>query len=142
LELPENPNKIILDSCFIISFLSKRHHSIEQSLLRRFKEVGVTLCVTKTIVKEIEKWIANHGAQISLLEEWNKLSSQLTVLRTNQGEVIWEAGHILTHFPDNQHIATAKIENSSFVSYDRALISTAREEGVVAYYPMELLVAS
>ncbi|MGD0146114.1 MAG: type II toxin-antitoxin system VapC family toxin [Nitrososphaerales archaeon] len=131
----------MLDSCFLIRCLATEPPSTEQALLQRLVRAGSRLCVTKTILKEVDRWVANHVRDGDMALKWKSLSQQLSVLSTKQGDVIWEAGHILTHYPDNLHIAAAKLENSLLVSYDHAMIRTARDEGVAAYYPMELLTA-
>ncbi len=131
--------KAILDSCFLIRYLVNEEPSAEKGLLQELSVNGIQPCATKRILHEVERWVDQHR---ELTLRWGKIRRLLKVLKTNQGDVIWEAGHILTHYPDNQHIAAAKIEKSLLISYDHALIRTARDEGVEAYYPQELLVAN
>jgi predicted nucleic acid-binding protein len=133
--------KVILDSCFLIQSLGADGTSPEQRLLAKLTNEGAKKCITRIIQREVDKWVSKQEGSLSK-ERWRDLARQLVILKPSQGDVIWEAGHILTHYPDNQHIATAKIEGSSLVPYDGALIRTARYEGIEAYYPMELLMTS
>lgn len=146
-----------------MSFCSSRHSNMERNLttspspifphrysrckracalLQKLTDEGKVGCVTKGILKEVDRWVCSQKGRNTLSEDWIVLARDLLVLRPNHGEVLWEAGHILTHYPDNLHIASAKLENTSLVSYDYAMIRTARDEGLSAYYPAELLRAN
>jgi len=134
--------KVILDSCFIIRYLKNGTSSIEGQVIRKLDAEGATKCITKGISREVSRWVELQFPMDGFGGKWAALACELSTLNPNLGNVIWEAGHIFTHYPDNLHIATAKLENSSLVSYDQAMIKVAKDEGLSAYLPQELLVTS
>ena len=127
-EVHAKGSKLLLDACVFLQTES----SVLDSLVRR----GFTLLVTPTILNEVER-ISQLKDQHT--EAWRIFARHLVFLDDRKLSVVLEAQHILTHVPDNLHIAAAKVEGATILSYDRLMVSTARDEGVEAYRPEEFL---
>ena len=119
---------LLLDTCVLL----------ECRNLGKLVRQGHSIFITRTILNEVERFRESHGDTVDL-DSWKLLISNLQFHDDFRNEVVLESQHILTHAPDNLHIAAAKVEGATILSYDRLMVSTARDEGVEAYRPEEFL---
>lgn len=129
---------ILLDSCFMIQCI-RTLGRIEQALSGNLVQNNSTPMITRTILSEIYRLSSMLGLGEEKLETYYLLLELLFFLDDRIRKIILEAQYIKIHPPDNLHIASAKSSGSALISYNRLLVQNARNEGVEAYFPEEML---
>lgn len=125
----------LLDTNFLIESLRSKY-SYDHERLKSMITSGCSLLITRTILSELERHCSEYFKnQQEILARWEEISEHLVVLNDRTREVVLEARHIETHYPDNLHIAVAKLARAAIISHDELLLTVARQEGLLAFHP-------
>jgi len=131
--------KVLLDSCFLVRCRAENSGQALETLVHKLLQGGFTFFVTRSILREVDRLAIKSIPDAVEGGAWALLTKHLVFLDDRTPEIVWEAQRILTHPPDNMHIAAAKLEGAAIVSFDRLLLRIARAEGIEAYDPQQLL---
>lgn len=136
-----NSTKVLFDTCFIVECLVKAKSEMSK-ILFSILHMGYVPLVTSTIVKELDRkmWKTPRNFDIPTYSEWFQLLwSRLIVVDDSGSSIRSDSLTIPTHFPDNLHIAAAKLEKATIISLDKKLLSTARDQGIEAFEPSKFI---
>lgn len=129
-------NKLLLDSNVFLRFWMDGF-STTQGFLSKISGYDFRILVPKLVLREIRKKLKISTSE--LMDKLVKMKLSYEIVNDNKVDLIVESQKIMIHYPDNVHLAVARMENAIMVTYDNLLLKIAELEGVQAYHPDQLL---